>query len=270
MISKKYLIFILSTLICGNTFAANQAYVNIEKDKAIGAPLINSINAADYQNTQALTSVRTKRECSNFIIRNRQSPGKKTHSENQLVALRQLEKSCSGFTFFDSASAANKQFIKAAAISADPQYTALNNFLSLHASQSGFTREKRLEALNAIFVLKDPEIIDEIGIKLFKYSDGGSSPYVWFKGQKYTIKENPEILYSLALIGCRMGSNCNQNNYLVLTACAFHNRCHKNKDELVSAQARRRNKNAAKVIDLADQMAHEIKALNASAFVQNF
>lgn len=135
-----------------------------------------------------------------------------------------------------------------------------------NAINSGTVDQKR-SALTALINAKSPELMNA---KLIIYNEKG--PY--FNGISYTIGENGSaflLTSAVALAQCKLGGECDANDFAVLNACATEMICAENKEELIKKRVQLMSKNPGADMDkinvLTDQLVVALKNKDVDKFI---
>lgn len=269
----KYVVPLILSVALVSSFAANPLAIIVERDRAAGVSLYDSTAALDNQGASPLDSLRVRSQCRSVLnqgttLEPLEGRPATSISPAQKNAHEQLRKTCIGFTASDLTAARTKEIETRATQSGDSQYAAFKRFISASNSLQTFTRESRSNALRDVFLLQDPTLLSELGLRMFIYPSEGKGNFVWFSGVQYLLKDDPEIAYSVKLIQCDFGAACNENDFEVLSLCASSGVCYSDRKAMVMDQAKSAGKSVELVNKLRSEISSAIKLQRVSSFIK--
>lgn len=96
------------------------------------------------------------------------------------------------------------------------------------------SEEQRL-ALKAVLAWRDPLVLDELGPRIaLHYDEEGI--YLFFRGQRYLLREDPPLLGAFYLLPCAFGMPCGDTDMDLAAQCVAGTGCYKDRFERARAE----------------------------------
>jgi hypothetical protein len=107
--------------------------------------------------------------------------------------------------------------------------------LSNKLSRSAGSPEERLSALKAVLDSRDPMLLDNVGPRIALHRDSEGA-YLWFRGRRYPVREDPPLLGAFYLVPCAFGMPCGDTDMELARQCVSGAGCYKDRFERARAE----------------------------------
>lgn len=125
--------------------------------------------------------------------------------------------------------------LKASIADKDPLYVAATSYTkSRNLRKNATTQERKTEAVTSVARLKDPLLVDDLGLRLIASRDNTTTATT-FKINGRTILLNDRLDAGLAmyLVPCEMGLKCDEKEFSIALSCASSGECHAGRHDKV-------------------------------------
>lgn len=149
------------------------------------------------------------------------SPHHAAGSKDQLessLAVRKLQEQCSPFTAEELDSLRMR--------TTDPPDDPLVKAYRAFAEELGGRPGSRRALIKEVLDSKDPVLLEELGFRLALQARGEQGPSIYFDGQWYPMKADPDIAAAFALLPCEFGYPCGETNIELLAECVLGSPCY--------------------------------------------
>jgi hypothetical protein len=127
------------------------------------------------------------------------------------------------------------------------------------------SEEQRL-ALKAVLDWRDPLVLDELGPRLALHYDV-EGIYLFFRGQRYLLSEDPPLLGAFYLLPCAFGMPCGDNDMDLAAQCVAGTGCYKDRFERARAETANDPQRYRALIRAYEDLAAAIRAGDVDAFM---
>lgn len=155
--------------------------------------------------------------------------------------------------------------------SRDPVLRAINAYI---AASKGFSDSPdaapaRLRATLGIMELADPQVVDDLGLRLVLYRSSDSKRYAWFGGKSYGLDDEVDVGGAIYLLPCGLGLACDLTDHITARRCASGAGCDASRYDYLKRIYAERPGMYEKVLAMSEAMAREFRNRNAEAFVRS-
>ena len=147
------------------------------------------------------------------------------------AALQRLQARCGQLTSEDHATYAGRKLLGATDHGSDVLVAASHEFSK--ALSSGI--DDRKTAVRRILELRDPLLLDDVGMRLSLYG-GSDGSYLYFDGTKYFVRNDPSIAAAYYLLPCGLGLDCGNADPELAMRCVVGTGCYSSRFDLVRAE----------------------------------
>ncbi|GKS84190.1 hypothetical protein AVMA1855_08580 [Acidovorax sp. SUPP1855] len=150
----------------------------------------------------------------------------------------------------------------------DPLFVASKSYSnSMPALKSGnVSQARRSEAISAALQVKDPLVVQDLGLRLVVNKDPDSGRTTFrAHGQDIPLNSKVDVGLATFLVPCEMGLNCDAKDFAVTLPCASQGICDINRHEAVKRMAVESGKDYEGITKLAKLIADSLKDQSKSA-----
>lgn len=142
-------------------------------------------------------------------------------SKDQLAsssAARTLQEQCSPFTSDEL----DGLRLRTTDPADDPLVRAYRTF----DNESKASPDRRRALMKEVLDARDPVLLEELGVRLALHTNREQGLGIYFDGNWYPIKTDPDIAAAFALLPCEFGYPCGATNVELLVECVLGNPCY--------------------------------------------
>jgi hypothetical protein len=125
---------------------------------------------------------------------------------------------------------------------------------------------ERRRALKAVLDWRDPLLLDELGPHIALHYDV-EGIYLFFRGQRYLLSEDPPLLGAFYLLPCAFGMPCGDTDMDLAAQCVAGTGCYKNRFERARAEIANDPQRYQALMRAYEDLAAAIRAGDVDAFM---
>lgn len=187
-----------------------------------------------------------------------------------VAALNKLRERCKNFSDKDLSGEEMQKLAKLRRDKKDILLIAKDKFIGIspNNTQAPFSNEKRMQLLNQVAELQDPENFYTYGSTLTEFKNKDGNYGYWVDGQSY-FTENKKELFKNAWFyaSCEFGNDCTSNAFFLQRSCVIEGKCFDTFDDFFKqGEYGNNSKEYADFISVKDRIINAMKTRDFSTF----